>query len=303
MKAVRKMGAFRYRGLRNLGGLAAVCSALASPQVQAVDVDAGDYTALPAGTNLAMLYYQDASRDAVFAHGDKVPVKASLDSQIGILRGVHFTEIGGYIVDPQFLLPFGSLDAGRDLSAMGSADGVGDLILAATVWLVNRPQTGTYFGITPFVYAPTGSYDHNDALNLGENRWKFALQAGFISKLSDKVSLDLAADFTLYGDNDKYGASKATLEQKPSAQFQGYLRYHLTPALDLRAGLSHTTGGETKVAGVSQDDAMRTTKASIGTAWFVAPDVQLMVNYGRDLSVRNGLREDRRINLRLLKAF
>lgn len=293
----------RHRRWPELRLALALCSALAAPQIHAVDVDAGDYTALPAGTNLAMLYYQHASRDALYASGHKVPIKARLDSQVGIARGVHFTEIGGYIVDPQFLLPFGKMKGKNDLSAMGSASGVGDLILAATVWLVNQPQTGTYFGITPFIYAPTGNYDHKDALNLGENRWKFALQAGFITKLAEKVSFDLVGDFTLHGKNNKYGPDKLTMKQKAAMQFQSYLRYHLSDSWDLRVGVSHTVGGETKLAGISQGDRLRTTKFSVGTAWFPAPDVQLLANYGRDSSVRNGLREDDRFNLRVMKLF
>lgn len=288
--------------LGRLGAAAALAVAAVGP-AHAVDVDAGDYTALPAGTNLALVYYQQATRDALYASGKRVPIDAGLDSQVGILRGVHFTEIGGYIVDPQFLLPFGRLESKDDLSPMGSASGVGDLILAATVWLVNRPDSGTYFGITPFLYLPTGEYDRKDALNLGENRWKFALQAGFITKLSENFTLDLVGDVTVYGDNDKFGAAGVTMKQDPAYQVQGFLRYHLSPGLDLRAGVSHSFGGETRVAGVDQHDRLETTKATLGSAWFVTPSVQLMFNYGRDLSVRSGLREDNRFNLRLLKVF
>jgi len=269
----------------------------------AVDVDAGDYTALPAGTNLAMAYYQDATRDALYSSGDKQPIDAGLDSRVGILRGVHFTEIGGYIVDPQFLLPFGELEAKDDLSALGDAKGFGDLILAATVWLVNQPESSTYFGITPFVYVPTGDYKHDDALNLGENRWKFVLQGGYITGLSDKWTLDLIGDVTLYGENDEFGASKATMKQDPSVQLQGFLRYQLAANWDLRGGLSHTFGGETKVGGVNQDDQIKTSKFTLGTSWFVAPTLQFSVNYGRDIEVENGFEEQHRLNLRVLKIL
>ncbi|AFT72638.1 Quinohemoprotein alcohol dehydrogenase protein [Alloalcanivorax dieselolei B5] len=272
-------------------------------QSHAVDVDAGDYTALPAGTNLAMVYYQYADRDRLYSDGDRVPINAGLESHVGILRGVHFTQIGDYIVDPQFLLPFGHLEGKDDTKSLGDADGLGDLILAATVWLVNKPETNTYFGITPFLYVPTGTYDHDDALNLGENRWKFALQAGYITGLTKKVSLDVAADVTVHGKNDDFGANKDTQKQDPLFQVQTFLRYHLRENLDLRAGLSHTFGGETEINGIDQDDRARTTKMTIGSGWFVTPSVQLLANYGRDLSVENGFKENNRFNLRILKAF
>lgn len=276
---------------------------LSSSPVQAVDVDAGDYTALPSGTNLLMGYYQFSTRDALYSDGNKAPINAGLDSHVGILRGVHFTEIGGFVVDPQFLLPMGKLEGKNDTSSLGDTSGLGDLILAATVWLVNKPESNTYFGITPFIYAPTGSYDRKDALNLGENRWKYALQAGYITGLTPKISLDLVGDVTVYGENDKLGAGNATLKQDPSYQFQGFLRYHMNPQWDLRAGLSHTFGGETSIDGADQDDRMSYTKMTLGTAWSVIPGLQLMANYGRDLSVKNGFKEQHRVNLRVLKAF
>lgn len=51
---------------------------LSSGAALAVDVDAGDYTALPAGTNLAMAYYQYATRDALYSDGDKAPIDAGV---------------------------------------------------------------------------------------------------------------------------------------------------------------------------------------------------------------------------------
>lgn len=288
---------------RSIAPVALAALLLSSGSALAIDVDAGDYTALPAGTNLGLLYYQYATADELYADGDKAPIDAGLDSQIGILRGIHFTEIGGYTVDPQFLLPFGKVEGKDDTSALGDTSGIGDLILAATVWLVNEPESNTYFGITPFLYVPVGSYDRNDPLNLGENRWKYALQAGYITGLTSKITLDLIGDVTLYGKNDELGASKATLEQDPLYQFQGFLRYNINPQWDLRTGISHTFGGETQINDVNQNNELATTKMTIGTAWFANPGLQLIANYGRDLSVENGFKEQHRLNFRVLKAF
>ena len=282
---------------------ALILGSVLSHSAFAIDVDAGDYTALPAGTNLAMVYYQTASRDELYSGGDKVAGDYSFASDVGILRGVHFMDIGGYIVDPQFLLPFGNLEAGKDIAAFGDESGVGDLILAATVWLVNKPKDKTYFGITPFIYLPTGTYDNNEALNLGENRYKFVLQAGYITPLTDDITFDLLADVTMYGENDEFGATKETMKQETSFQLQAYLRYNINPVWDFRVGLSQTFGGETEVNGTKNNDEAEVTKISVGSAYFVTPSIQLIASFGRDLSVENSFSEDNRLNLRVLKVF
>jgi len=274
-----------------------------SCSASAVDVDAGDYTALAEGTNLGLLYYQHTERNALYADSHKVPINAGLDSDIGILRGVHFTKIGDYIVDPQFLLPFGNVRAKDDLQDLGNDSGTGDLILAATVWLLNEPEKRRYFGITPFLFVPTGSYDKDQAINLGENRWKFALQAGYITGLTEKLTLDLVGDVTFFGDNDDYGSASVTQKQDPLYQGQAFLRYNFTERFDVRAGISKLWGGESNISDLDMDDKPGTSKFTVGTSYFVTPSTQLMVNYGQDIEVDNGFKEDSRINLRILQLF
>lgn len=285
--------------------LSAVSAAIALTTLgaHAIDIDAGDYTALPPGANLALLYAQHAERKSLYANGQQVPGNNGLDSDIGILRLIHFTKMGGYVVNPQVLLPFGRLKATGDLSApLGSASGTGDLIFAATVWTLNDPERRRYFGITPFVYAPTGSYDAGKALNLGENRWKYALQAAYIHGVGDKWTFDVAADVTAYGKNDNAGGGQSK-SQSNSYQVQAFARYALSPTWDLRAGLSHARTGASQLNGVDQGDAARVTKVQFGTAMFLDPKTQLLLTVGRDLRVDNTFKESARLNLRLLKVF
>lgn len=270
----------------------------------AIDIDAGDYTALPAGTTVGVLYAQHAERDRLYAGGERVPGDMGLDSDIGILRVIHFMKIGGFTVDPQFLLPFGQLKARGDLGpVLGQRSGTADLILAATVWTLEDPQNRRYFGITPFLFAPTGTYDAARPMNLGENRWKVALQAAYIHGVGDKLTFDVAADITAYGRNDKANPAGDDLTQKPTVQLQGFVRYAMSPAWDLRAGLSHTRVGETKLAGVANGDDAKITKMQLGSAVFVGPKTQLLATWGRDLKVDNGFKESSRLNLRLLQLF
>lgn len=282
---------------------ALILSSMLSYSAFAVDADAGDYTPLPAGSNLALVYYQTASRDELYSSGDEVEGDFSLASDVGMIRAVHFMEIGGYIVDPQFLLPFGTLDADKDIASFGKESGIGDLLLVATVWLVNKPEENTYLGVTSYVSLPTGTYDNNKALNLGENRYKSTLQVGYISSLTDNISFDLVADVTMYGENDEFGADKATMKQDASFQLQGYLRYNMNPGWDFRVGLSQTFGGEGEVDGVKLNDKAEISKMSLGTTYFITPTIQFLASYGRDLSVENGFKEDSRLNFRVMKIF
>ena len=287
-----------------LAQLVCACLALGTTASHAIDIDAGDYTTFADGTNLGMLYAQHTERNRLYANGQRVPGDNDLDSDIGVLRVIHFMKIGGFTVDPQFLLPFGRLKGRGDLGpVLGSGSGVGDLALAATVWAIENPADREYFGITPFLYVPAGTYDASRPLNLGENRWKYALQAGYIHGVGEKLTFDVAADITAYGRNDKADAAGHDLTQQPTMQLQGFVRYAMTPAWDLRVGASHAIDGETKLAGVSRHDEAHVTKIQLGTAAFVGTRTQLLATWGRDLKVDNGFKESSRINLRLLQLF
>lgn len=274
-----------------------------SRPASALDLDAGDYVPAAAGTTLGLLYLQQAERDHLYRDGHRLAGSPGLDSQIGILRLVHYADLGGYRVAPQILLPFGRLDGRHDGNALGDSSGLADPILAMPVWLLEQPQRRRFFAITPYLFVPVGRYDHDQPLNLGENRWKLTLQAGYVTGLGDRLALDLTADVTFYGDNDSYGPLRLNHEQKPSYQYQGFLRYPLGDTLDLRAGLSWQHGGENCLDSSWLDDSQRTGKWSAGFAWFFRPDAQLAATFGRDLIVDNGFREDSRVNLRLLYAF
>ena len=294
-----KAGAFDKRAV--IAGL--MLAALAG-NAHAIDVDAGEYTAaLPAGSNIGLLYLQHAERRTLYSDGHKVPIKAGLDSDIGILRAAHYQQLGDYTINTQFLLPFGRLEGTRDNDALGHTQGMGDLILASTLWLVNDPANNRYWGIAPYLYVPTGNYDRNDALNLGENRWKMTLQTGYVTGLTEKLSLDLTADVTVFGKNDDFSSQGLTLRQAPQWQAQTYLRYAVTPKLSLHVGASQLWGGETRIEGQRQNDEPNTRNFRVGGSYWMTPTLQALLNYGQDVSVDNGFKEKQRVNLRFLWVF
>lgn len=270
----------------------------------AVTIDAGDYTRLPDGTNLAVVYLRHTSGSDLYVNGDKASNNADLDTNISIWRAVRYIDIGKYTVTPQFLLPIGEIKTGGDIGGLEPTNGVGDLILAPTVHLIQDPERKKSLAFTPWIYLPTGHYDRDNDINvLGENRWKLALQLGYITPLNEKWTWDLIGDVMLFGKNDDLTSAGLTLKQDPLYEIQNHLRYSLSPATYLSGMVSHSWGGETEIDGVDQHNSQRRTKGLFTVGHFLTPTWQVLGSYGQDFKVEEGVKEDHRFNIRLIKAF
>ncbi|WP_027349522.1 transporter [Halotalea alkalilenta] len=280
--------------------LAALLPAL---HAQAVEVAPGDYEQLPVGSTIGLIYYQHSSTDALYSQGRKSSSDFNLTSNIGMLRLLHVYRLSDRAtIDPQFLVPFGHVSGNGDASAMGSASGIGDLILTAPIkYRLNDARD--ILSATAYLYLPTGDYDRNDALNLGENRWKVDFQAAYIKHFTENWALDLVGDVIWYGDNKDFGASSSRMEQDVSYSAQIMGRYMPDPTTDFGIGFGHNWGGETQVDGVDQDNRLETTNLRLTASKFVTPKDQVQLQLGRDLSVDNGAREDFRMNLRYVRVF
>jgi hypothetical protein len=288
------------------GSALLIAASLFSGTVQSEEIatDPGDYTPLPAGVNLAILYGQYATRDAAYAGGDKVLAKAGLDTTIGLARFVHYMEIGGIIVDPQIIIPFGKVELTEPFGPLQptSESGVGDPIIGGTAWFLNNPDDQEWAGLSAFVSVPVGQYDEDKGpVNIGENRWKGIFQAAYVKHLSDSVVLDLIAEYSVYSDNDDFLGFKR--EQEDAQSLQGHLRYLLPKQSHLALSYYHSFGGETTVGNLKQDDRVNTNRWMATYATFIDPTVQLQLQAGQDIDVENGFKEDTRINFRVLKVF
>jgi hypothetical protein len=288
--------------------LGALALALGSTKAMAVDVNAGDYTALPAGTNVAAWYQQYSHSDRFNADGGADSTRqTSLKSNISILRLIHFMDIGGITVDPQILLPFGHVyDARIGGQSLGSASGIADPIVGATFWLVNQPSAGVsgrYFGITPLLYLPWGSYDRHDAVNLGENRFKGDLQLGWVEPLWGRFSMELYGDAVVYGHNDDAGSGRQTLKQDPTYQLQGNLRYDFNPTQRVALGYSASAGGKQYLDGDYTGQKTEVQQVRLEFQQMVGQRVQLGAQLTHDVRTVGGFQEDAGINLRALLVF
>lgn len=297
-----------YRQPRRAAGATFVAALsaglLLAPAASALEVTAGDYEAFPAGSNIAMLYYQYATRGSAYANGNKVSGNFGLDSNVALARYIRVVGLSeNLVIDPQFIVPAGRLRTGGDAAALGTASGVGDLIVGAPLKWILDTRTRDVVSVGPYLYAPTGSYDSARALNLGENRWKGLLQVAYIRHFNADWALDLVGDVTVHGKNTAYTATRATLRQERRHEVQAHLRYNLTPATALSAGIGRIGGAENVVDGARQGDRLDTRYARLTVTSFVSPAVQLQLQYGKDLAVDSGPRERQRFNFRVARLF
>lgn len=270
----------------------------------AVDVGPTDYVPAQAGTDALLLYYRHAESSGAHLTTSGKASDSGLSADSGILRYIHYADLGGITIAPQILVPAAALHetklGGSDLNQPG---GLGDIILANVFWLVNAPAERRYFGITPYVWLPVGRYERGAALNVGENRWKANLQAGFDQGFGDKWAIDVVADATWYGANTEAGNGSQTLKQDPSYQFQAWLRYDFSGESSLAGGLSQTLGGKQTLAGDANGFKTEVTQARLSYSQFLTPSFQAQGILTTDLRARGGFQEDYGAQIRLLKVF
>jgi hypothetical protein len=251
----------------------------ASPAFADVRPDPGDYTGLPAGTNLLLAYAQFPRGDKVYSKGNKVVDNLDLSVNAGILRYVHFMKLGDYIIDPQIIVPFGSQKIGLSDS---KTSGLGDVIFGATLWTLADLAKGEHLGWSVFFTAPTGG-DKNQGFALSNNRWATDLQVGYIRKLSDKWTLDLIGETEFYQDQRDTKAQK-----DPLLQAHGHLRYHLSDATYVAATYRHAWGAKEKLDGVELSGAKNNGTAMLTWASFVDKQWQVQLQYAQDLKIEEG---------------
>lgn len=280
-----------------------VLSALYPQSSGAIDLGPGGYVVLPAGTNALALYYQRGTRSVQYVNGNEMRSNPEFGSDTVTAKYLHYTRHGERTVAPGFIQTCGRYQAGGDIAALGSTSGCVDPILGAVFWVLDDKARKAYFGISPYVAVPIGSYDRSKALNMGENRWRFGVNSGLSVPLTDEIRFDIVGDIIWHGKNDEYGASGATLEQGAIYNAQLYLSYQFDRGASLSVAYLHDWGGQTTVNGIERSDRKNQGRYRIGGGIFLDPGNQLQLEVGADTQVENGLKEDSRFSLRWLRLF
>lgn len=299
-----KRPAFWGRALRPAAFALAAALLCLSDDAHALDMDPGDYIALPAGTDLALGYARFSVADRLDVKGGGQVPDSRLASQIGIAAYVHYAEVGGYIINPRIFVPFGRAgDIRMGGVRLDDAAGLGDPFVAATVWPVSQPDQNRYVGFSTYLFLPLGSYQSGRPFNIGENRWKSVFQVGFIQGVTPGLSAELTADATVYGCNHRAGSGAQTLSQDVSYQIQPWIRFTLSSESVVSLGYSGVFGGSQRLDGVFTGFATDAHTVRLDYRHFVTDTFQLAATVSHDVAARGGFQEQARLNLRVLKLL
>jgi len=275
--------------------------ALSVGPAAAIDVSPGDYAVLPSGTTIGLLYFNYATSDTLKIDGAGTIAESKLQTEVGLLRGLYYSDIGGVPVLLHAILPFGSISTARIGGAdQPVADGFGDLTLGATVYPIHsNDPTGTTLGFSTFISAPTGAYDANK-VSLGAGTWTITPQIGLQQGLGNGFFLDVYADTAFRLDHTEGGQD---ISRSPSAELQAYLRYQFDQKTSVSFGYAGFFGGKSEVNGTYTGLKTRSGQLRLFANTFVLPDVQVQAMVGTDLNAEGGFKQDFVSQLRLMKLF
>jgi hypothetical protein len=139
------------------------------------------------------------------------------------------------------------------------------------------------------VYAPTGSYDRNAPINLGQNRWALELGLPFSHYFGQSfldpalTSIELMPSITWYGDNNE-PLQGSHSSQAPLVQLEAHLTRNLGESLWVSVDALLMEGAETAIDGVSQHDRQRSLGLGATLSVAVSDAVSMTVSYTEAVS-------------------
>ena len=257
------------------------------------EVYPGTFEAASPGTRVASLYYYQRSLEGYYANGTRVG-GAKVEGRAVVAAFHLYGQLSGMTSSWSLTLPYLSGHRTEGVLPAGFGNetgGVGNLHIGYTLWPVNDRATGQWLALAGTLLTPTGHYDHSQALNAGDRRWKATLQLAWVRYLSSTVAAELIPEVTFYGANGNYVGYRMT--QAPAPALTAYLRWKFASGWETQAGYQFNAGGEQTLGGVRQGNEPRNRRLFLGVSTLLAPNAKLSLRYSRDTSVNYELKTTR----------
>ena len=263
----------------------------------AIDLQPGDATAPPPGLRSVQLSYMNAERVGAS--------NARMDQ-----NQVQFRYTQAFELNQKPALFYLHTGTGKNeptgaLAPYPADNGMIDTTLVFAYWPYVDRASKTYVGVAGYLISPTGSYSSDRAINMGENRYRWAGQIAYQTRIADDLDWMSAFDTLWFGKNDasrSLANQLGTLEQKALYSAQTGLLYHLNQRYSFAAAYFYSEGGETVFKGAAQNNSIKSHRyqlSAIGQYSFG----RLTLQYGQDIDNNAALEDKHRVFLRYTKFF
>ena len=147
-------------------------------------------------------------------------------------------------------------------------------------------EPGLVMGASLQAVVPVGTYNAENLLNAGANRWLLRPGLGMSYRVG-RWHFDLAGSVRFYEDNDDfYGGNK--LEQDPLYSLQGHLVYYLARGRWVSLNANFYGGGETSLNGDNRDDELENSRWGATFSTPLSRRISLKLNASTGVVTRTG---------------
>lgn len=238
-------------------------------------------------------YYQ--ADELTGSNGDKL-ADIDLTAKVSLLRGIGYFHAGKVPLALQVIIPFGEVKESKLLNEKSS--GLGDIIFGPGVFLYADQDHHTYLSYWFYAFAPTGKWNPNQAINLGQNHWYFQHQLA-VSKMIGRVIGDLNLNYYHHSEE-----SDNDYQAPPRFEVEASLAYQVNDSLIVGLnGGGYWDRDDGEVAGISvADTKMKRVQLGPSLAYNFTEKFGMNLRWTRDISSANDTKGDD-VWLRLAYSF
>lgn len=276
--------------------------ALLLQPAQAQELEPRSYSNTPVGLNFLIAGH--IYSEGAIAFDPSTPIAdARFHSNTDVLAYAHSLDAWGNSAKFDLILPYASFSGHAMVGGTKrerAMSGPGDPRFRFSVNFHGAPalslqefagyRQDLIVGASLQVTAPTGDYDNNKLLNLGNNRWSFKPELG-ISKAWGQWTLEVAPSVTFYTDNTDFNKG-GRFEQAPLYALQGHLIYGFASGVWLAIDSLYFSGARTTINGREGNNLQRNTRAGLTLALPVDRHQSVKLYASTGTSTRTGSDND-----------
>jgi hypothetical protein len=227
----------------------------------AMAVDPRDAVPAPEGTKVLSWYYVYLSGHDKYVNGTNTGNNTNIESSNIVIRPIYYGK--NWVMTAYF--PWGNKTL-TDLAMPAAvqhqnAEGMADVTVAGGYWFINDKVKKNFLVAGLYVTAPTGEYQDNKLLNMGNNVWAFRPEIGF-AKGWGFILLQPVVGAVFYTDNNSYNplgvyGRNVTLKRDPLYYAELHASFNFTPEFWFGPSLYYSIGAQSKAGDVKNSDERR----------------------------------------------